>query len=180
MNKWYGIPLLLVAIVGICAMAGIGPAGITSDSLHYNNIVCVSAVQGGVYHDYGCTHNMFTTRGKWLLGWLIADNGTTGQITKIGISNVSATNMQLSDTDLYGLYGAGCGLGIATDLPVSIAAGNWSINNTWTDSGCTTVVNATGVYPSSSSGNLIAEANFTSVTLNNGDQLTVTYNQSVS
>ena len=56
-----------------------------------------------------------------------------------------------------------------------IGTGNWSISHTWTSSCDGRIINATGIYNATAVGKLFAEANFTSVTLNNGDQLTITY-----
>jgi hypothetical protein len=177
-NKRYAIPLLLIAIVGICVLVGMpAQGGIMGDVVHYTGVACVSAMQSGVYHDYGCQHNLITTQGKDLIKWAMIANATSGTIKldKIGIANITSPQLA-SDVDLGNLR-AGCGLGIATGTLASGSPGaaNWSSTYTWTSSCDGAVINATGIYNTTSTGHLFAEANFTSITLNNLDQLTINY-----
>lgn len=179
MEKWkYGISLLLIAIVGISmySLGGIGSSAI-GDGLQYTGIACVTAVQGGVFKDYGCQHNLITTEGKDLIKWAMTANATAPSIKldKIGIANI--TSPQLATDVNLGNLRAGCNLDINTTTlgTGSPAVGNWSSAHTWTSDCDGAVINATGIYNTTSTGHLFAQANFTSVTLNIGDQLTVTY-----
>lgn len=178
MEKWkYGIPVLLVfAVVGVYMYSAGMPTGI-SDGLHYTGIACITTVQSGVFHDYGCQHNLITKQGQDQIKWAMQSNATAGTINLDTLGIANSTSPQLAtDVDLNGLR-VGCDLGIAvsTQGTGTPAVGNWSLAHTWTSACDGAIVNATGIYNTTSTGHLFAEANFTSVTLNNGDQLTVTY-----
>lgn len=175
MEKWkYGIPLLLIAIAGVYMYSAGMPTGI-SDGLHYTGIACITAVQSGVFHDYGCQHNLITTRGLNLIKFNMMGVNQTIKVGTLAIANSTSPQL-ITDTELNNQETvAGCGLANVSSTLTDIGTGNWSVSHTWTSACNGRIINATGIYNTTAVGNLFAEANFTSVTLNNGDQLTVTY-----
>jgi hypothetical protein len=79
-----------------------------------------------------------------------------------------------SDTNLQGEWTT-CGLARATGTLTSINTGNWSISYQWTSTCDNVIVNATGIYNTTASGNLFAETTFATTTLQTNDKINVTY-----
>jgi hypothetical protein len=185
-NKWkYGILLLLIAVVGISVYSAgaLSPqAGVGDGITHYGIFHIVQTRNGVVIADIW-THNFITNRGKDLIKMALTANSTPITLSYLALGNVTSGNQLVTDTDLYNIYTV-CGLSVGAGTQASQAPnGNWSVAKTftYTGTGCTSnVVNLTGIYNITTAGNLFAEANFTSVTLNSGDQITITYNTWVS
>ncbi|QLJ52546.1 MAG: hypothetical protein Sv326_0445 [Candidatus Fermentimicrarchaeum limneticum] len=195
--KKYGIAAMCLVLLGVAAYVAVLPtayqagavvadkvvysedgsvelASKSPDALQYTGVLCVGARLDGIYYDYGCRHNIITSKGRNMLAWSVEGNGTALVLNKLGVGNSSAGQVA-ADTDLANLY-TNCGLSIATVTPYSPGVGNWSVNNVFTSTCTNIVANTTGIYNTTTAGNLFAEANYTSVTLNINDQLNLTYN----
>ena len=125
-------------------------------------------------------HNFFSNAGKDmvldLLGGRVAPGpaGVLSNATQILIGNDSG------NVGLIGPYNDS-GLANTTGTVARITNGNWSVVATFTSTANNKDVNATALYNGSAGGaTYFAGNNFTKVTLQNGDQITVTWNISVS
>jgi len=129
-----------------------------------------------------CSHNTMQTSGlNWVRDKIFATNGT-GVATVLALGNGTNGDALASDTSLSGLI-IGCGLDAAADAsPIIRGTGNMSVTKLWTSS-CTgaLIVNATALqnntgFCATTNCTLFSTKNFTSsVTLQNGDQLNVTW-----
>ncbi len=139
-------------------------------------------------------HNLVTNKGLGELGNVLNGSHLNLNATWIAIANgTSGTTVILpTDTALSGEWipspasATACGLLNATGTSVGQAQGAWNVTKTWTSTCANAIVNATGLYNSSTGGTgsplyagltplLFAEANFTSTTLQSGDQINVTW-----
>lgn len=146
----------------------------TFSNIKYTGVACIYKNDELIT----CKHNIITDRGKDLIK---IDMMGTGAVTldKLAIAN-NTVAQSASDTNLQGEWTT-CGLSVATVTPTSVGTGNWSVSNQWTSTCDNAYVNATGVYNTTTSGNLFAETTWSpTTTLMNGDKLTVTYYMWVS
>lgn len=180
-SKWkYGIVLLLIAVVGfsVYSAGALSPQAGIGDGIHHEGVFHIVQRRNWVVISDVWTPNFITNRGKDLIKMALTANSTPITLNVIGLGNVTGGNQLVTDTELYNLYSV-CGLTNGTGTQASQSPnGNWSVAKTftYTGAGCiSNVVNITGIYNTSTIGNLFAEANFTSVTLNTGDQITITY-----
>jgi hypothetical protein len=177
MKKLNSVTTLLVAIALILAgtliSTSITPASMSSSAekigspIRYNANVCI--YKNGELVE--CTHNLITNAGKEMIENDLK-NSATVTVNQIAIAN-NTVPQSPSDTALQGEWTT-CGLSKATAGIIDNGIGNWSLTYQWTSTCDNSIVNATGIYDSVSN-TLFAETTFTTVTLQNGDKLNVTY-----
>ncbi len=136
----------------------------------------------------GLNPNFFTPDGQNLVMDCLG-TGTCAAVTQICVGNGSATNGSLissipvTDGGIGGCYisdGLGNATGTFLRVAPNVANGNWSISNTFTAT-ASKEVNATGLLNGSDTGSVFfANNTFTTVTLNNNDQLTIRWNISIA
>jgi hypothetical protein len=124
-------------------------------------------------------HNTLVNNGRSIVQDLLHASGATAGVTSVALSNVTPmTGYSATDTTIgAGTDWASCGLSVAAGTYVATGtAGQWNVTKTFTNT-CPTgmIVNATGLYNATSSGYLFAETNFTSTTLNQNDQINITW-----
>ena len=187
MEKWkIALPLVLI-LAGAFLLLGISepvqeygempiPKGYdgTVAKIHYTGIVCpiVTRTSGEVI-TLACHHNLLTDRGRELIELEMRGDASV-VLDKIAIGNCSDGTQLPTDTNMQSEWLA-CGLGNATGTLKDEGTGNWSITYEWTSACDGAIMNATGIYNTTMPGNLFAEANYTSVTLNTGEKLNITY-----
>jgi hypothetical protein len=154
-----------------------------ADRPHYVHVVAKHA-DGTVFADF-ITHNLRTTGGA---DWQASVMGNT--------STQPASSNYIALTNDGGAPAAGdCGAGSTTCTLTSEVSTNglaraqgtyahssgtssWTLTHTWTATGAQSVQKA-GMFNATSSGTLVFEASFSSVTLASSDTLTVTWTVSI-
>lgn len=128
----------------------------------------------GIIYDY-TSHNVLTNNGKDFIEQELGDSAsaTTEVANKIVLGNGSAptassTSLDSEITD--------CGLAKATGTYTNNGVGNWNITKTFTSSCDSELVNTTALYTSSSDTMFAGDSFSDSVTLQSGDQISVTWN----
>jgi hypothetical protein len=162
--------------------ASSGVINVKPNNLNFEDSVCIGATLSGVYNPVGCTHNTLTGKGKDLLEALLNGTSYSLNVTRLAIANDTTAQATATDTTLSGEL-IGCGFTNTTGTSSYFSNGNWNVTYTWTNTCAgSSTVNATGIYNSSSyntavgvGANLFAETTFTSVTLNQNDQINVTW-----
>jgi hypothetical protein len=137
--------------------------------------VVVSVVRGGqeIYHSED--HNLITNGGKDFISAQIGSTspGTNGA-NYIALTTDS-TSPAATDTTLASEITTG-GLARAQGAYAHTTGTNtFTVSKTFTASSSFTGVQKAGLFTASSSGTMLAETTFTSVNLNSGDTLTITW-----
>jgi hypothetical protein len=175
MNKNFVIIALLIALVSVTIYSF--PAIQTTKNFSQLGLHSTVCIYKNNELTAPCTHNTMMNSG---LNWtrdLIGNAAASGTINYIAVGNTTTAETATSTT-LPGEI-TDCSLGRATGTYTvqTVSQGNWSISKVFT-SNCANaeVVNTTGLFNASSSGTMFAGKNFAaSVTLQNGDQLNVTW-----
>ena len=128
---------------------------------------------GTIYTYQG--HNVLTNNGKNFIEQELGDSAsaTTEVANALALGNGStptatSTSLDSEITD--------CGLAKATGTYADDGTGQWNITKTYTSTCDNEVVNTTALYTSSTSTMFAGDAFSSSVTLQSGDQITVTWN----
>lgn len=174
MNKNFVILALLVALVSVTiySFPAIQTSG-DSSQLDVDSSVCIYVNNKPVGE---CSHNTMTNSG---LNWtrdLIGNAAVGGAMNVIGVGN-GTTAESAALTDLNNRI-ADCGLAMAagTYSTTGLGVGNWSITKLFTSTCAGIIVNTTALYNSTAPGTMFSGKNFSSsVTLQSGDQLNVTW-----
>jgi len=180
-QKTKNIKLIALFSVIVLAMLsiGLGIGGVvedTSQTKTSDGITEYSLVR--VYKNselVGQNHNLITNIGKDMIK--LATGNPTSIVTNATVQVLGNTSAPaVGDTTLSGII-SNCGL---TGKPGSYSSngasnGNWTLSSTWTSTCNNLVVNTTGLYNMTTSGNLFAGTSFTSTTLQSGDVITVNY-----
>lgn len=153
------------AIPGQSANEQIGPIHISGPCK------IVSDDKGNVLSNV-CQHNLLTTVGVNSFK-AAAGQGASIKWTKLSIGN-STTTQAIGDTALGGEF-ASCGLDPQEGTYVTCGNGCWNVTYTWTSTCDNVWVNATGVYNSTGSNQLIAETAFAT-----GDTLQTNYKYNIT
>jgi hypothetical protein len=165
------LPVLIAvaALIVLANMSATSPVTNSGEGISYHAYVCVYKNSQLIE----CGHNLFTNLGKNMTRDLLGQ-GIGAKITYVGLANYTGSGMQASDTSLTGEWGT-CGLGRqeGTYSTTGTSPGNWTIEKTFTSTCNNAIVNATGLFNSSTGSTLFAEDTFTSTTLQNGDSITV-------
>lgn len=177
--KYLALPIVAF-VLGLFVMSLV-PSTVpvsNSEGIHYKGVVCVYKNNELVE----CKHNILTTLGSNLIKTALGQ-GANSPITNISVANCTG-QFAAADTNLCGGngddYDNTFGLGPTTGTYVSAGNGAWNITYQWTATTNSIIVNATGLSNATGSAQLFAEVNFTSVTLQNGDKLNVTWGITVT
>ena len=177
--------LTLILVVGfVSATFSVPAVEPGKGGLRYGSTVCIEYKDGksGESRLISCSHNTLTNNGKDTIEDVL--NSTHGaNINTIALCNSSNTSADglgngctqplVTDNNLTGEYKA-CGLSRAAGTLTDQGNGNFSEAYTFTATCNSLVTNVTGIF--NATGNLyFAGNNFTSVTLQSNDQLTVTW-----
>lgn len=148
-------------------------------SMNYEATVCISK-NGELLQ---CTHNFLYDAGKNATRLALSIGGGSN-FTNISLCNstsggVTCAVATAGNGETYTSYD-GCGLGSANGALYTWtgAPGNWSIVNTFTSSCDGRKINATRLM--NATGEPLAGANFTEVTLQNSDTITINWTVGVS
>ena len=139
----------------------------SSGAIHYGSVVCVW--KNGVLVS-PCKHNLLTNVGLNMIQ--LALNGTASTATGVMLGN-GTTIIAPTDTVLPGLI-SDSGLVNATGTYVYRGAGAWNVTKSFTSTGNSIGVNMTGLQDTTTK-LLLAEANFTTTTLQANDVINVTW-----
>jgi hypothetical protein len=168
--------LATTLIILVAFSAGIMTFAFTpSAPVHENVIVRVIRADGTT--ETLQTHNLVTTLG---LNWVktqLSSGAPSANITKYISLSMDATTPVVGDTIVASEITTN-GLQRAAGTYASVGTGNWTITNTFTSAGTFTSVQKAGLNydpTGNSGGNLFAEALFSPVNLNSGDQLQITW-----
>ncbi len=181
-------PILLV-LFGIILLGGMfavttlsEPASSTpSSTINFNSRLCIGVVRedGTVEDGPGCQKNLLFDTGKNLTRQYLFDvGGGTDEIDQIHLCNASTGGGDCGTVTAAGAEGwleyAAGGLTAATATYTNLSeAGNCSLYNEFTATENNMIVNATRL--SNTAGQNFSGANFTAVTLNSGDKLTINW-----
>jgi len=154
----------------------------SATGIMYNNMVCktVKRVDGTV-ENLGCSHNIFTNQGKNMTRDMLTNYTGLGAVNVIAVGNCTVAptcGALATETTLSGEWTT-CGLGRSQgDYTVAVTSmGNWTIQKQFTSTCNNAYVNDTALSnaTSASSAFSFAIANFTTTTLQSGDQITITW-----
>lgn len=181
------IPLFFLSILGVYSFnlfsltpISAGSSSTTSDGIHYKGSICVTVrdAEGNIKSN-DCNHNTAMNIGlnktRDILGL-----GATNAFNVIHLCNATAgcTTPAATDTAVQNTMG-GCGLTAGAGTYSNLTGtGNWSIAKTFTSSCDNRLTNVT--YITDSSNVPLAGANFSLVTLNNYDSITVNWTLTIS
>jgi hypothetical protein len=139
--------------------------------LEYNSQVCVYKNDELVQ----CSHNIVTDAGlNHLRDFLALGSAGSANASIIAVGNGSepvAGSTSLNEEI------TGCALARAAGSYIAnVSIGSWGITKLWTQNGCPgIIVNSTALLNATSGGTMFAGNTFTTVTLQNSDQLNVTW-----
>ncbi len=167
------LSLLLIASVFFVLSFNQSPLP-SSDTvgIEYHSNVCVYKNDQLVQ----CDHNLLYDTGKELIENYLGDTGgASDEVDQISLCNATAgcQTPVAGASETFNTFSS-CGMEKATGTYASVGTGNWTISNTFTSSCNNIVTNATRLL--NTAGTNFAGNNFTSVTLQNLDQLTITWN----
>lgn len=165
--------LLLVLVALETALPG---TKVTSDSVGPQGYVTVSVIRDGqeIYHHEG--HNLITNAGKDFIAQQIgaASGLATNGANYIALSpNTDAP--AAGDTTLAGEITTGGLARSQGEYAHTNGQSTLTVTETFTASATHNNVQKAGLFTASSGGTMMAENTFTSVSLANGDQLTITW-----
>lgn len=182
-NAMILVAALAIVLVIIVSSVSVAPVQISSTLpsgvINYHSNVCVSHGRDGKTLFQECKSNVFTTRGKNMARDIL---GYWGNVTGSGIPTFIAIGNEsvaaVGDTALDQEYSdSGLTRAAGTYITDTANTGNWSIQKTFTSTVANKDVNGTGLFNNSGTDNsgLFAINNFTKVTLQNNDQINVTW-----
>jgi len=176
-KKRYLFPaVFLIMVVGIFAVYNFNPVPIpegTGGHIEYNSMVCISKNDEVLQ----CSPNVLYNDGKDIVrDMLLGSGGATNNVTNMSLCNASVGSAGCEKpvaaaTETFTYYDA-CGLTEAPGTTGALANGNYSVWHQWTSSCDGRLVNATRLGNWSDN---FAGLNFSLVTLDNGDKLTVNW-----
>jgi hypothetical protein len=174
MEKIYFLgTLVFLAIIMAMVSVQTQVAFPTVQGLIYGSEVCIYKNNELVQ----CKPNILCNGGKDFIRDCLgtAACGTTpGNFTWIALGNVTGTEAQGAGNTTLENEWTSCDLTRMDGAYTQIGTGNWSLSHVWTASG-TCMVNSTGLFNASSGDTLFAQNNFSTVNLQNQDQINVTW-----
>ena len=143
-----------------------------SVGIEYHSNVCVYKNDQLIQ----CDHNLLYDTGKELIETYLGDTGgASDEVDQISLCNATAgcQSPVAGASETFNAF-TNCGMQEATGTYASVGTGNWTISNEFTSSCNNIVTNSTRLQ--NTAGINFAGNNFTSVTLQNLDKLTITWN----
>jgi hypothetical protein len=171
------VPGVALAVFLVFAVPGSALVGsqVTTDSVGAHGYVTVSVMRDGqeIYHHED--HNLITDAGKDSISAQIGSTspGANGA-NYIALSSSTATPAA-GDTTLASEITTGGLARSQGDYAHTNGEDTFTVTETFTASASHTDVRLAGLFTASSGGTMMAENTFTSVSLANGDQLTITW-----
>ena len=178
------IPVFLLAIVGVFAFAMIplsmDNSSPDSISIEYNSNVCKTVTRAdGTVEPTECSHNLLFTSGKELIEKYLGDTGgaVDDEVDLISLCNaaIGCDEPTAAGTEAFNEL-ATLGLSETAGSYSSVGEGNWTISNTFQATGSV----STNVTRLSNSDTVFAGNSFTLVSLESGDELSISWNIWVS
>ncbi|MFH0929132.1 MAG: hypothetical protein V1818_02120 [Candidatus Aenigmatarchaeota archaeon] len=170
MKKVYilGIVLMSVALLATM-MPGVQIAS-QNQGLEYNSMVCI--YKNGEMIE--CSENALTDAGKNAIKDLLGSGTAGAAFNYIALGNGSTPGA--GSTNLAQEIGE-ASLGRALGTFNSVGTGNWSITKTFTASGAVGFINTTALFNATfpTNNTMFAYNTFTNVSLQNADQINVTW-----
>ena len=148
------------------------PSADDSVGIEYHSNVCVYKNNELVQ----CDHNLLYDTGKELIKTYLGDTGGASDgVDQISLCNATAGCQApvAGASETFSLLNS-CGMEEATGTYASVGTGNWTITNQFTSTCNNIVTNSTRLQ--NTAGTNFAGNNFTLVTLQNQDALTVVWN----
>jgi hypothetical protein len=172
-----GILIVLVSVFAITAISIRPNTDTTTEStISYHSDVCkyVTRANGSI-EDIGCSHNLLVDAGANAIRDAL-NTGAVGSFKWIALCNasVSCATPAITDTTLDNEYTT-AGLNRSDGAYNAMNNGNWSIANTFTATQDNVLTNKTALFNASSADTMLAENEFTLVTLQTNDQLTINW-----
>ena len=170
------LALLLCSIIAVALVASWFQNSFNlSQGFKYTGVSCVKIIRkNGVIEDLGCDHNVLYNSGKDLIEELLGNTGSGGPVKNITLCNATAgCGTPVADASETWNEITTCGLESAQGTYSSIGVGNWSIQHTFTSTCDNVETNVTRIR--NSAGTNLAGRSFTLATLQNGDQLQITW-----
>jgi len=167
-----------LVIASILVATPVSTPVISTGGLAYNSHVCADVTRtDGAVENAGCSSNFFSTAGRNAVMDLLSYDFTSDPFTVIAICNGTNSN---GGVQCY--VDSGLSNGTGTVLTnVGGTAGNWSISKQFTSTADNKATNSTALFNATNAGSTyFAGNNFTAVTLNNGDSITIRWNISIS
>jgi hypothetical protein len=169
------IPLLLLLVGMLIPVQKTQNSQEIKQGTLYNGFVCVSYRNAGSdeWQSLGCDHNVLYDTGKDLIKTVLGDTGSGGPVKNIALCNATAGCGEpvAGATETWNAITT-CGLAEATGTYASVGIGNWSITKTFTSSCDNVQTNVTRLKTSTTN---FAGRSFPLATLQNGDQLQITW-----
>lgn len=177
-----GFVLALFLVFTLAMTSSVGEPSNFGATINYDSRVCVDVIRvDGSIEKGDCSHNVLFNTGKDLIKQYLGDTGgTTDEIDQIQLCNATAGcgAPSAGKTEDFTAFTSG-GLSETTGTFASTAGnGNWTITNTFTASSNDLVTNVTRLR--NTNGDDFAGNSFSTVTLQSGDQLQITWNIFVS
>jgi hypothetical protein len=175
-----GVALAIFVVLAVPGSALISNS--TTDNFPVHGYVVVSVMRDGneIYHHED--HNLITTAGRDFIRQQIGET-SSGNIGTNGANYIALSSNTAApaagDTTLAGEITSG-GLARAQGTYAEVSTDQYTITRTFTASASHTAVQKAGLFTASSSGTMMAENTFTSVSLANNDQLTITWTITLS
>jgi hypothetical protein len=173
---------MAVLLLGVIApgTALFGAQKATTDSVGPHGYVVVTVTRDGQEIYRNEQHNLITNVGKDFISAQIGATTPGANGANYIALTTTAVTPAAGDTALSGEITTG-GLGRAQGTYAHTAGQNtFTVSKTFTATASATNVQAAGLFTASSSGTMMAENTFTSVSLANNDQLTITWTITLS
>jgi len=173
----FAIPLVVLASIFLISGFNFSLEEPINDNLmpiNYHSSVCKQVLRSnGMLEEAECGSNVLYNTGAEMIENLLGD-GTTGAVLNISLGNASADagDPQADASEDFTVYAAG-GLSSIEGTKSSNGNGNWTVTKTFTATADNLLTNVTRL--TNLTGTNFAGNNFTLVTLQTNDQLTINW-----
>ncbi|MCX6819326.1 MAG: hypothetical protein NT129_05020 [Candidatus Aenigmarchaeota archaeon] len=182
MNKktLLGLVAILAAFTAGTMFSSPIASTLVGDSVTYKGVICACKNTNGICYEgmqgAYCNHNVVTNAGKNAIKQYLGV-AAGGNFTFLAVGNGTAP--AAGDTTLN-LEAAGSLARAAGTYYSNAGNGNWSLVKSWTVSASFMSINSTAIFNQSATGTMLCGGTFTSVNLENADQLTINYTLAVT
>ena len=191
MKNKYLLPICVIlficSVFAIVSLVNNNLGGVSFKSpVNYHSDVCVyttgnfegrkTPAFSGIFELVNCDSNVLFNTGKDLIEDYLGDSGGTGdEVDQIELCNATGSACETPTADGTAAFSPFIdgGLQKATGTYADLGTGNWSIQHTFTATADNLKTNVTRI--GNTAGTLFAANEFTSVTLQTNDQLTINW-----
>lgn len=184
MNKktLLGLVAILAAFTAGTMFSSPIASTLVGDSVTYKGVICACKNTNGICYEgmqgASCNHNIITNIGKNATKqYLALGSGGGGNFTYLAVGNGTAP--AAADTTLN-LEATGTLARAAATYYNNPGNGNWSLVKSWTVTASFMSINSTAIFNQSATGTMLCGGTFTSVNLENLDQLTINYTLAIT